>query len=47
VKVSPPLNLVGNWKEFLGGEKFVAKIEKALGRMLHRQKPGHKQRTNN
>jgi putative transposase len=31
----------------LGGEKFVDKIEKALGRMLHRQKPGPKQRTNN
>jgi len=31
----------------LGGEKFVAKIEKALGRMLHRQKPDPKQRTNN
>jgi putative transposase len=68
-KVSPLLNLVGNWKEFLaqevpasemeavryheltgrllGGEKFVAKIEKALGRTLHRQKPGPKQRTNN
>ena len=31
----------------LGGEKFVAKIEKALGRTLHRQKPGYKQRINN
>lgn len=31
----------------LGGEGFVAKLEKALGRILHRQKPGHKRRTQN
>jgi putative transposase len=31
----------------LGEERFVAKIEKALGRILHRRKPGPKQKTLN
>ena len=68
VKISPLLNLVGNWREFLlqaapqyqmealrlhawtgrplGGEGFVAKLEKGLGRILHRRKPGPKQKLN-
>ena len=66
VKVSPLLDIVGDWKEFLleavppnqmevlrhhertgrplGGNGFVAKIEKASGRMLRRQKPGPKRK---
>ena len=31
----------------LGGEGFVAKLEKALGRILHRRKPGPKRKTLN
>ena len=30
----------------LGGEGFLAKLEKGLGRILHRQKPGSKQKLN-
>lgn len=31
----------------LGGEAFMAKFEKASGRMLHRQKPAPKRKTQN
>ncbi len=65
-KVSPLLEIVGDWRLFLlgesedkmtkkiryhehtgrplGGKEFIDKLEKALNRSLHRQKPGPKKK---
>ena len=64
VKVSPLLELVGDWGRFIGGqiaerdvsllrrhqrtgrplcgERFIGRLEGALSRRLHKQKPGPK-----
>lgn len=40
------LRLHGRTGRPLGGEGFVAKLEKGLGRIFHRRKPGPKQKLN-